>query len=100
MLGKGVYSELKDSNILNVILDASHKTREEREEPEYPSQRHADHTSSTPGDGDLVEHLELSKEERVVGSVTSKLYWDYFRAALPSGVIILVFVFFLLTQGQ
>ena len=100
VLGKGVYSELKDSNILNVILDASHKTREEREELEYPSQGHADHTSSTPGDGDLVEHLELSKEERVVGSVTSKLYWDYFRAALPSGVIILVFAFFLLTQGQ
>ena len=100
VLGKGVYSELKDSSILNVILDASHSAREEMKQPVYTTRRHTEHTGFTSGDDDITEHLELSKEEKVVGSLTSQLYWDYFRAALHPVVIMLVFVFFLLTQGQ
>ena len=101
VLGKGVYSELKENNTLSVILDASHSKHGEVEEPSQQKVlHHTESTSLAAGDDDLTENLELSEEDRAIGSITSSLYWDYFRAGMHPVVMCLVFIFFLVTQGQ
>lgn len=97
VLGKGVYSELKKANVLSAILDASYSTHDVTSEKERVDQHHAE--GLRPGDDGLTEHLELSEEDRAVGVISSRLYWDYFRAGMHPLVMSLMFVFFLVTQG-
>ena len=44
--------------------------------------------------------LEIAQEDRTIGAVTCKLYWDYFRSGANSLVIIAVMCFCLFTQGE
>ena len=101
VLGKGVYSELKQSNILNVPAVETQSPRKEEIEPALKSPRHTEETTGSPsGDEEEDEHLELSEEDRAVGSITAGLYWDYFRAGMHPVVMFLVFAFFLGVQGE
>ena len=43
--------------------------------------------------------LEIKSEDRMTGSVSSRLYWEYFRAGLNSPAILLLAVFFCFAQG-
>ena len=101
VLGKGVYSELKQSNILNVPAVETQSPRKEEIEPALKSPRHTEETTGSPsGEEEEDEHLELSEEDRAVGSITAGLYWDYFRAGMHPVVMFLVFAFFLGVQGE
>lgn len=97
VLGKGVYSELKNANVLSAILDASYATHDETSEKRLEGQEHNESVSL--GDDGLTEHLELSEEDRAVGFISSRLYWDYFRAGMHPMVMTLVFAVFLVSQG-
>ncbi|XP_022785317.1 multidrug resistance-associated protein 4-like [Stylophora pistillata] len=44
--------------------------------------------------------LEIAQEDRVIGEVTAKLYWDYFRSGVHPLVIIMMICFCLITQGR
>ena len=51
-----------------------------------------------------IEHrdrvdLEDEKEDRMVGTVKSWVYWKYFRATLPTILIISLIIFFAIVQG-
>ena len=48
------------------------------------------------------ERVDLKEEEedRMIGNVKWWLYWKYFRAALPSGLIVSLAVFFVVVQGN
>ena len=43
--------------------------------------------------------LEIKSEDRMTGAVSSRLYWQYFRAGLNSPAILLLAVFFCFAQG-
>ena len=47
-----------------------------------------------------VEGLQLSEEDRAIGVVSPKLYWNYFRSGVPLLVIIAGICFCFITQGN
>ena len=56
-------------------------------------------------DGPVADHrpvLDLKEEEemKTTGSVTWRLYWDYFKAGLPVPLIILLAVVLIVAQGN
>ena len=44
--------------------------------------------------------LQISEEDRMIGVVSSKLYWNYFRSGLNSLAIISLFLLLLISQGK
>lgn len=44
--------------------------------------------------------LEVADEDRVEGSVSWKLYWKYFLYGLPCAMVILLAMYFIITQGK
>ena len=94
VLGKGVYSELKTASVLSGILDASYASHEETSQKRRECQEHTESESLG-----LTEHLELSEEDRAAGFISSRLYWDYFRAGMHPLVMVLVFAVILVSQG-
>ena len=44
--------------------------------------------------------LEISVEDRAIGTVSSKLYWDYFRSGIHSLLIIGMIFLCLISQGE
>lgn len=44
--------------------------------------------------------LEEEEEERMVGSVTWRLYWQYFRSAFPAVLLLCLFFLVLFVQGM
>ncbi|XP_022796744.1 multidrug resistance-associated protein 4-like [Stylophora pistillata] len=78
VLGKGTYVELQDKGILNTTI--------------YPLCKNT-----------LIEKfngLEISVEDRAIGTVSSKLYWDYFRGGIHPLLIIGVVILCLITQAS
>ena len=47
-----------------------------------------------------VSGLDIEEEDRMTGSVSWSLYWKYFRAGLPSLLLIILVVFFVFVQGE
>ena len=47
-----------------------------------------------------VQDLEEEEEDRRTGVITWKLYWDYFRKALPASVIVCLFLLVLGIKGN
>ena len=98
VLGKGIYSELKRAGVLSSVLDASYTKHDETSEEIREGKEKAENVSLK--DNVLTEHLELSEEDRAVGFISSRLYWDYFRAAMHPIAMSLVFAVLILSQGQ
>ena len=48
----------------------------------------------------VIKELEISGEDRTIGAVTLKIYWDYFRSGLHSFVIFAVICLCVITQGK
>ena len=44
--------------------------------------------------------LEISQEDRAIGVVSWKLYWEYFRSGTPSSVIFAMICFYFISQGK
>jgi len=47
----------------------------------------------------FVEHLQIEEEEKATGHISSKLYWDYFRAGTNPAALVAVLFLFIITQG-
>lgn len=45
------------------------------------------------------EHLQISQEDRAVGTISFKLYWNYFRAGMHPPAIFAVIALFIVSQG-
>ena len=65
---------------------------------ESPAAR--DSYSTKDGIREGVSGLDIEEEDRMTGSVSWSLYWKYFRAGLPSLMLIILAVFFALAQGE
>jgi len=105
VLGKGSFAVLKEEGILSTIVDPlyetstknqSDNTYDGEDEEKDDSDSHygiVSQTSETKG-------LQISEEDRAIGTVSSKLYWNYFRSGVPSLVIFAVSCLCLITQGK
>ena len=107
VLEKGSFTELQEKGILNITVDPLYQT----------VQRDSNHTESvTPeieqkngGDGfetitvplaDDPMSLAISQEDRSIGVVSSKLYWNYFRSGVHWSIIVVVICLCFIAQGK
>ncbi|XP_078359418.1 ATP-binding cassette sub-family C member 4-like [Oculina patagonica] len=98
VLGKGSFYELREGNVLSTVLDAADTDIEDRTRYRKQDQQESVQLCLETGDDNLGECLDLSEEDRGIGTISSKLYWDYFRAGIHAVAIVAMIVFFLGTQ--
>ena len=94
LLGKGTFPEVE--TFLSMLYSSYKATILGRK----LSQQRNDDRSSTPPEENEFEHLEISEEDRAIGTISLKLYWDYFKAGMhPVALCAIIFVF-ILSQGK
>ena len=97
----GKYIELQDKEILSTfaIVGRENQTKESiKRRVSDRVRRRRTNTSLTGQDGPV--DLEEEDEERMVGSVTWSLYWQYFRSAYPPVLLFCLFFLVLFVQGK
>ena len=102
MLGKGSFTELKESGILNETVDSMYEEAKESDDIVVKDNEDKNDFSGT--GGAEVPHeaqaLRVSEEDRVIGVVSASIYWNYFRCGVPLLVVIAGICLFLITQGK
>ena len=104
ILGKGRFDELKAKGFLNTTVDPLYsKTKESDEsfgEQGEEKDEIFDTSNQTIHNINECKALRLSEEDRAIGVVSTKLYWNYFRSGAPFPVIIAGIFFCLIAQGN
>ena len=102
MLGKGSFTELKDSGILNTTVESINE--KENGSDYIVGQKSEDEDDIPDMSGRPVpreeQGLPLSKEDQAIGAVSARLYWNYFRSGVPLLAIITAICLFLISQGE
>ena len=107
VLEKGSFTELQEKGILNTTVDPLYQTVgndgeltknvarkiEQKNKGVDGSETMAPLPSETRG-------LEISQEDRSIGVVSSKLYWNYFRSGVHWSTICAMICFCFITQGK
>ena len=57
--------------------------------------RESDCSRSSTGKG-----MTTSQEDRVVGTISARLYWDYFRSGLHGVLLLCLLLLFFIAQGK
>ena len=102
VLGKGTFAKLQRKSILNTTIDPLYKNALTVNK----SNNMVTTTEDEERRGDLEplrnkdNELEISVEDRAIGTVSSKLYWDYFRSGIHSLFIIGMIFLCLISQGE
>ena len=102
VLGKGTFAELQGKGILNTTIDPLYKNASTENKSNdmvtarEDEERRGDLKPLTKKDNEL----EISVEDRAIGTVSSKLYWDYFRSGSHSLLIIGMIFLCLISQGE
>ena len=107
VLEKGKFTELQEKGVLSTTVDPLYKTFLESNQSDENSVC-KDKEKSEVGDScgkviqlpNEVRGLQISEEDRAIGVVSSKLYWDYFRNGIPSYVIFAAIIFCFITEGK
>ena len=107
-LDKGRFTELHENGVINSNVDPLYKAAlkdktdsswpfswEDKEEHDVVEKCQKKHP--LPNEAKI---LEIAKEDRTIGVVTSKLYWDYFRSGAHPLMITGMVGLSLLTQGK
>ena len=100
VLGKGTFAELHVKGILNTTIDPLYtkiltENKSNNSARENEEKRSDKMPLATDSSG-----LEISVEDRAIGTVSSKLYWDYFRSGIHSFLVIGFIFLCLFTQGE
>lgn len=101
MLENGTFAELQKKGIVSTTLDSTVKnsfkgsTSDSRSVTE--NEDYSDEDRVVPIKNQVKE-LEISDEDRDIGGVTIKVYWDYFRSGLHPCAIFGITCFCLFTQ--
>ena len=96
LVQKGALSRMEHEHVLDTEKKSTDKRMTQGNEEQVPKPRDAFHKSC---DFSPPEHLEISQEDRAVGTISVKLYWNYFRAGMHPAAIFAVTVLLLATQG-
>ena len=110
VLEKGRFTELQEKGVISSTVDPLYKTAlkdntESSERLAWENEEKHDDAGkcrqkipvTLPSE---AKSLEIAEEDRTIGTVTSKLYWDYFRSGAHPLVIIGMVGFCLITQGK
>ena len=102
VLGKGKFPELQEKGILNQTVDSLYQKVLEDNNSEKCSVEENKRKSGrmVPALPSETKGLEISEEDRTIGVVSTKLYWNYFRIGVPASMIIALICFCLITQGK
>ena len=106
VLEKGSFTELSEKGILNETVDPLLKKlpTESNLDESFVAERQ-DGQWAEGGDGAVIlnskaKGLVIPREDRAIGVVSSKLYWDYFRSGVPLMFICAGICFCFITQGK
>ena len=104
VLEKGSFSELQEKGVLNTIVDPLYRTDIKSDENFVWENEGESEDGDSCGQvipfQNEVKGLQISEEDRAIGVVSSKLYWNYFRSGIPSSVIFGAILFCFITQGN
>ena len=106
VLGKGSFTEMKEKGILHTTIDPLYKKVDESDPCNSFDGESEDNDDFSDSCGRVflqhsgAEGLQTSEEDRTIGVVSCKLYWNYFRSGLSSLMIFLVVCLCLITQGK
>ena len=107
ILGKGSFTELQSNSILKTTVDPLYKkamlenelenSLADKDEGERNAHDSCDRMAPLASE---AKGLEISEEDRTIGVVSSKLYWDYLRSGLHPLAILGIVCLCLITQGK
>ena len=106
VLGEGSFNEMKERGILNETIDPLYtmKVSSGKSDHHLDERNNEDDGASDkpfpPQVKNEAKGLQISEEDRMIGVVSSKLYWNYFRSGLNSLAIISLFLLVLISQGK
>lgn len=96
---QGKYDELQDKEILSKFVIVGKENPRKESLGRWSSVRRRLSLVLAPDEG-VRDDLEEEDEDRMVGSVTWRLYWRYFRSAFPAVLLIFLFFLVLFVQGK
>ena len=103
VLEKGTFPELQEKGILSTTVDPLYQTfgkdGELAKEIEQKNEGGDVCETMAPLPNE-ARGLEISQEDRSIGVVSSKLYWNYFRSGVHWSTICAVICLFLIAQGK
>ncbi|XP_078347301.1 ATP-binding cassette sub-family C member 4-like [Oculina patagonica] len=107
VLAKGSFTELQGKGILNTTVDPLYKTARNDSKVTKSFVQDNEQKSEVGNNCERMmplpneaKGLEISQEDRTIGVVSSKLYWEYFRSGIHSSVIFVVICFCVITQAM
>ena len=108
VLDKGRFTELHDKGVISSIIDPLYKAalKDKTDSPEpfgwedKEEDDDAEKCQKTYALPNEARSLEIAKEDRAIGVVTSRLYWDYFRSGAHPLMITGMVGLSLITQGK
>ena len=107
VLEKGSFTELQEKGILSATVDPLYQTvGNDRELTKNVAREIEDKNKGVDGNETVAplpheaRGLEISKEDRSIGVVSSKLYWNYFRSGVHGSTICAVICLCSIAQGK
>ena len=100
MLERESLTELKERNLVRSVSDPEIKTKTEQMKPNERSAKQSTSDDKDTDLSDLLKGLEIAQEDRAIGKVSYKLYWNYWKSGMHSLVIGAIACLFLFTQGK
>ena len=101
VLGKGRFMALQEKNLLSTTDNPLSKKILKRSESCDLVEEKGEKSNFADGRaGNEARSLQIEEEDRVIGVVSSKLYWNYFRSGAHSLVILAMVLLCVITQGK
>ena len=106
VLKKGSFAELQEQGILNKTVDPLYKKVPEEENSKrfvWENETESDVTDNYDSVAPLpneAKGLQISEEDRTIGVVSFKLYWNYFRSGAQILTIFGIMSLCVITQGK
>ena len=106
ILTKGSFAELMESGILDTVLGSHKKSlpatqlADASKLKRQPSFVRRDDVPENVFMEDVHTGLEIPDEDRSIGTVSLKLYWNYFRAGIPFVAMVGLVLVLVFTQGE
>ena len=103
VLEKGSFTELQEKGILNTTVEPLYQTAGNDGELNKSFAREIEQENGFETMVPLPDEargLELSQEDRSIGAVSSKLYWNYFRSGVHWSIIYAVICLCFIAQGR
>ena len=96
---QGSYPQLRQSGALTSALELEIEAKGQ-EIVKGVSVREGEEISPDRDDEGTAIDITQSEEHRASGSVTYKIYWNYFRAGLPTVLVVVLVLTYVLGQGE